>query len=246
MRPLLDLLLPHRCPICARPGPAPCGPCIADLPPPPALPPPPGLDACVAATAYRDGGRAVVAALKFTGARGSATWVADELAARLRAAAGSAGPPPAEAAVGPSGATGWPGRANPVPPADDRPVTPAPLGLEVVTWVPTTAAHRRRRGVDQAEVLAAAVAGALGLPCRSLLRRLPGPPQAGRGAAARRLGPPLAVRRGSVVPAGVLVVDDVVTSGGSVAAAARALRAAGAGRVVAAAAARTPPPRHRR
>ena len=205
---LLDLLLPHRCPVCAEPGPAPCPACIAELPPPPALPPPPGVDACHAVVAYRDGGRAIVAALKFTGARGSVAWVADQLAARLAAAGGTA-------------------------------------GLDVVTWVPTTAAHRRRRGADQAEVLAAALARRLDLPCRPLLRRLPGPPQAGRGAAERRLGPPLAARSPTVIRSGggVLVVDDVVTSGGSVAAAARALRTAGATRVVVAAAARTPPPR---
>jgi competence protein ComFC len=200
---LLDLLLPHRCPVCAEPGPSPCPPCIDGLPPPPALPPPPGLDACHAAVAYRDGGRAIVAALKFAGARGSVGWVAAELAGRV-----------------------------------DR------AGLHRVTWVPTTAAHRRRRGADQAEVLAAAVARHLGLPCQGLLVRLAGPPQAGRGAAARRLGPPLAPRPGRIT-GGVLVVDDVITSGGSVAAAARALRSAGAAEVVAAAAARTPPPRRR-
>lgn len=111
-------------------------------------------------------------------------------------------------------------------------------GLDCVTWVPTTPARRRRRGGDHAERLARAVAAACGLPARRLLVRLPGPPQAGRGAAARRAGPPLAPARRA--PAGVLLVDDVVTTGGSVAAAARALRVAGATRVVAACAARTP------
>ena len=197
---LFDLLLPARCPVCAAPGSAPCEPCIAELPPPPALPPPPGLDACHAAVGYRDGGRALVAALKFTGARGSLPWVAAELAARIR--------------------------AEP---------------LDVVTWVPTTLAHRRRRGADQAETVARVVAARLDLPARALLRRLPGPPQAGRGAAERRIGPPLAVR--GTVPAGVLIVDDVITTGGSVAAAARQLRGAGATTVVAAAIARTPPGR---
>lgn len=195
---LLDLLLPHRCPICAEPGPAPCDGCVAHLPPPPALPPPPGLDACHAAVGYRDDGRALVAALKFRGARGALPWVAGELAARIDV---------------------------------ER--------VHAVTWLPTTAAHRRRRGVDQAEVLAAAVAAALGLPLLDLLRRLPGPPQHGLGAAARRVGPPLAARR-QLGPIGVVVVDDVITTGGSVRAAASVLRAAGATRVVAAAAARTP------
>jgi predicted amidophosphoribosyltransferase len=111
-------------------------------------------------------------------------------------------------------------------------------GIDVVTWVPTTAARRRHRGGDHAERLARAVAGRLGFPVRRLLVRRPGPAQAGRGAVARRAGPALAAARRS--PPGVLVVDDVVTTGGSVAAAARALRAAGATRIVVAAAARTP------
>jgi predicted amidophosphoribosyltransferase len=110
--------------------------------------------------------------------------------------------------------------------------------LQVVTWVPTTPAHRRRRGRDQAEVLARGVARAAGLPLASLLRRGPGLPQRGRSAVERAAGPPLRANR--PVPAGVVVVDDVVTTGGSVAAAARALRSAGASTVVAAALARTP------
>jgi predicted amidophosphoribosyltransferase len=203
---LLAALLPHRCPVCGGTGTgSPCPPCIADLPPPPALPPPPGLDACHAAVGYRDGGRAIVSALKFSGANGPLPWVADQLARRIRRD-----------------------------------------GLHVVTWVPTTPAHRRHRGRDQAEAVAVAVAGRLGLPVVGLLRRRPGPPQAGRTGAARRVGPPLTLGRRSaggpdLAGIGVLIVDDVVTSGGSMGAAARAVRAGGAARVVGAAVARTPP-----
>jgi predicted amidophosphoribosyltransferase len=117
-------------------------------------------------------------------------------------------------------------------------------GLDVVTWAPTTGARRRRRGGDHAERLARAVARRLGLPCRRLLLRRPGPAQAGRGAAARRRGPVLVPARRA--PGGVLLIDDVVTTGGTAAAAARALRAAGAARVLVACAARTPPYRHGR
>lgn len=112
---------------------------------------------------------------------------------------------------------------------------------DVVTWVPTTAARRRARGFDHAELLARAVAGALHRPCHDLLVRAPGPPQTGRPRAQRLLGPALAAR--APVRPHVLVVDDVVTSGATCTAAARALRAAGARFVDVAAAARTPLPR---
>ena len=60
---------------------------------------------------------------------------------------------------------------------------------DVVTWVPTTAARRRARGFDQAELLARAVGRRSGVPVRSLLRRVDGEAQTGRDAKARRQGP---------------------------------------------------------
>jgi predicted amidophosphoribosyltransferase len=114
--------------------------------------------------------------------------------------------------------------------------------VDVVTWAPTTPARLRARGFDQAEVLARAVARRLGLPCRSLLRRNPGPAQTGRDAVARYAGPGFAARRG-LSGARILLVDDVVTTGATVAGAADALRRAGAAGVHVVAAARTPPGR---
>jgi predicted amidophosphoribosyltransferase len=111
--------------------------------------------------------------------------------------------------------------------------------FDAVTWAPTTAARRRQRGFDQAELLARAVAGIMRVPVRPLLVRRPGPVQTGRSLAARRTGP--AFDSGRSPPARVLLVDDVVTSGATVSAAARALRAAGAREVHVVAAARTPP-----
>jgi predicted amidophosphoribosyltransferase len=111
--------------------------------------------------------------------------------------------------------------------------------LDVVTWAPTTPAHRRARGFDHAELLARAVGRRAGLPVRALLTRLPGPPQTGARREARKVGPqfrarPVAARRQ------ILLVDDVVTTGATLTAAAAALQRGGAARVTGLAAARTP------
>ena len=115
-----------------------------------------------------------------------------------------------------------------------------PAAIDVVTWVPTTAARRRRRGFDHGRLLAKAVARRLGLPCRSLLRRRPGPPQTGRALAERRRGPRLEARGFRATRQRVLLVDDVLTSGATLTAAARALRNSGVASVSAVTAARTP------
>lgn len=96
----------------------------------------------------------------------------------------------------------------------------------VVTWAPTAASRARRRGGDQAEVLARAVAQSAGLGCAALLRRRLGSgTQHGRGAAERQSVRFSAWRAGRI-GGSVLVVDDVVTTGSTLAAAAAALRAA--------------------
>jgi predicted amidophosphoribosyltransferase len=112
--------------------------------------------------------------------------------------------------------------------------------IDVVTWAPTSGDRRRRRGFDQAELLARATAGALGGRCRALLARGPGPPQTGRSREERWRGPTFAVGRRGPCPATVLLVDDLLTTGATLAAAARALRAAGTTTVIAVTAGRTP------
>jgi predicted amidophosphoribosyltransferase len=111
--------------------------------------------------------------------------------------------------------------------------------LQVVTWAPTSSARRRRRGVDQAELVARRLARQIGLPCRPLLRRLAGQPQTGRSRAERLSGPRFVARP---LPTGcrVLVVDDVVTTGATLRAAGAALQRAGAALVLAVAVAATP------
>ena len=104
--------------------------------------------------------------------------------------------------------------------------------VRVVTWAPTSRAHRRQRGYDQAELLARAIAQCLGVPCRRLLFRAHGDsqsPQTGRSRAERLRGIEFVVRPGLArsfggAP-GVLLIDDVVTTGATLTSARRALLA---------------------
>ena len=112
------------------------------------------------------------------------------------------------------------------------------MGAPTITWAPTSADRVRTRGYDQAELLAGALARAVGSRPRRLLRRLPGPPQTGRPARERRTGPQFQVV--AAPSRSVIVVDDVVTTGATASSAAAALRAAGAGEIIVVALARTP------
>jgi predicted amidophosphoribosyltransferase len=102
--------------------------------------------------------------------------------------------------------------------------------VPVVTWAPTTARRRRRRGYDQAELLARAIGRAGGVPVRRLLRRVPGPVQTGADRAHRLAAPHFRAR--GQVPDTVVLVDDVWTTGATLAAAAAVLRPAGATTVI--------------
>jgi len=111
--------------------------------------------------------------------------------------------------------------------------------IDVITWAPTTRSHVRKRGYDQAELLARALGALWRKPCRRMLFRHHGPSQTGRNRAERLHGPDFGSRPMRRPPR-VLVIDDVVTTGATLFAARDALLAAGAASVVLAAVAATP------
>jgi predicted amidophosphoribosyltransferase len=122
-------------------------------------------------------------------------------------------------------------------------VASAPPGLlrGALVPVPLHPVRLRRRGFNQAAVLAEAIRRRTGLAISDCLcRRGPGPPQVGRGRSARLSGPAGSIEPRARAPDVALLVDDVVTTGATLAAGAAALREAGAKEVAALAFARTP------
>ena len=148
---------------------------------------------------------------------------------------------PARALVGALKFRGAPGVADYMAAAMLARAPPALVDSSTLVPVPLDPARLRRRGFNQADRLATAIAARSRLPAaRSLSRRGGvGGAQVGRGRSDR-----LRRVRGSItargpVPAQALLVDDVVTTGATLTACARALREAGTRHVAALAYART-------
>lgn len=119
--------------------------------------------------------------------------------------------------------------------------------FDTVTWVPVSRKRLRKRGYDQAELLARGACRVWEVrPVRLLEKVRDNPPQSGLTEGAERWGNVKDVYR--AVDAGVirgrrvLLIDDICTTGATLRECARVLREAGAAEVVCACAARTPPP----
>lgn len=123
----------------------------------------------------------------------------------------------------------WSGLGWPLPDA----VVPAPMHW----W------RRWRRGFNQAELLAGALAGLLRAPLHPVLGRRRGLPQVGRSRSERLRLSSRGFSTGRPVRGSILLVDDVLTTGATAAACARALVRAGAAEVRVLTLARTPDPR---
>jgi ComF family protein len=121
--------------------------------------------------------------------------------------------------------------------ADERCLPPA-----LVVPIPLPWPRRLVRGFNQTELIAAPLAGELGLPwLRALGRDLLAPRQTGQRRRGRSLAGHFRVRTpGAIAGLPVLLVDDVLTTGATVRSASAALKRAGAGPIEVAVAGWTP------
>ena len=116
------------------------------------------------------------------------------------------------------------------------------ISCDIITWVPLSRKRLRKRGYDQAEIIAAALGRKLGIPCvRLLAKTKDNPPQSRTGNARARkknaAGVYTCCDREAAENKTVLLVDDIVTTGSTLAECAGVLRKAGCKAVYAAAAA---------
>lgn len=120
------------------------------------------------------------------------------------------------------------------------------ISCDIITWVPLSARRLRRRGYDQARLLAEDLSRRSAIECRPLLRKTrDNPAQSGTGSAEKRranvTGIYEAVDPDRLKGSRVLIVDDIVTTGATLSECARTLKSAGAAQVFAAAVARARP-----
>jgi len=118
------------------------------------------------------------------------------------------------------------------------------VACDVITWVPISAKRLRKRGYDQAKLLAEEIARQLGIPCRCLLiKTADNPPQSVTGSAEKRKKNVAGVYRpadlSQIKGKSILLVDDIVTTGATLSECARVLKVAGAKKITAASVARS-------
>lgn len=215
------VFLARRCAVCKKISDVPCSGCVAKLEPAPYLECAPEFElGCRALFAYTEVSSRLVLTLKYQRDTRLVRWLAPQLAGLI-----------------PKALLGDANRAF-------------VSEIDCITWIPASAKNRRKRGYDQAEMLAKAVAREIGLPCRRLLKRNRDLAQGERDLKGRLEGPSLtpvgsllagncaasksptsSAASSPNIPKSALIVDDVVTTGSSLRRAAETLRQAGIPRI---------------
>lgn len=114
--------------------------------------------------------------------------------------------------------------------------------IDLVSWVPLSRKRLRKRGYDQAKLLAEEVAKQLDLPCRPVLKKVVNTaPQSRTGSAEKRKanisGAYIVPENQNLEDLTILLIDDIVTTGSTLSECSRMLGMAGVKRVYCAAAA---------
>ena len=108
---------------------------------------------------------------------------------------------------------------------------------DCITWVPTSKSRSRKRGYDQAKLLAEELGKMLEMPVNALLKkRLDSKPQSKLSTREQRIANIIGafkLRNVDVQDAKILIVDDISTTGSTVSECARVLKTAGAAKVYA-------------
>lgn len=117
------------------------------------------------------------------------------------------------------------------------------ITCDSITWAPLSRRRLRKRGYDQARLLAEAIAARMGLPCeRMLVKKRNNPPQSRTQKASERRANVQGVYEAApgveLTGRRVLLVDDIVTTGSTLSECAAILRHSGASDVAAATVAR--------
>ena len=115
--------------------------------------------------------------------------------------------------------------------------------IDFISWIPLSRKRRRKRGYDQAQLLAQELSRLAGIPCRQLLLKTRNNrAQSGTASAAERARNVQGVYRSveALENSRILLIDDIVTTGSTMRAAAEVLLSAGAASVTGMTLARDP------